>query len=463
MDFLNDSINGINAAGAAHAINTASNPPSASETFLQTLEKSTSDPSLEMDHHSGNGNTNKTDFILNSNSHNESANTQHKEEINRNVENSSKKDESESKREKTIDDESKREKTDDRKTVEKDKKDEKEKTINDDEKKEKPKNTSENSEDGEIKKGNKEDNHPLSAGSKIKELIKKVEVQHEVITRAKGDIKENFGESKSSTSGDHLEKVMLKTLEDQGNTTKNKTESTKKNTRDHASGDAGSSNDTKKTRDPEIDKTDKTDDKSAAKTDPKLQKKEASQDNPVQLQSSQNKETSLLNNTGDAKVKTVPLRQDLQELYQALKDKISSNVETSIKMMIANGENRVNIQLHPPELGRVHVDLIVKDHAMHAKINAESQAVKEVILSNLDQLKSNLENAGIQINQIDVEVGGFKNLFDKQFGQGNSSTGGRGGRGNESTADSEEPIPADKVKNQRPVSYFLGRSINLTI
>jgi flagellar hook-length control protein FliK len=64
------------------------------------------------------------------------------------------------------------------------------------------------------------------------------------------------------------------------------------------------------------------------------------------------------------------------------------------------------------------VELVVQDNQVTAKINTENAAVKEVILANLDQLKSNLINAGTQINKFDVEVGGFKNYFEQHFSKG---------------------------------------------
>ena len=81
----------------------------------------------------------------------------------------------------------------------------------------------------------------------------------------------------------------------------------------------------------------------------------------------------------------------------------------------------------------------------------------------MDQLKSNLENAGIHINQISVEVGGFNNQFEKKFSDGKNGNGGKGNQGNSSSGDTQEEVAPGKVKNQRPVSYYLGRSINLVV
>jgi flagellar hook-length control protein FliK len=111
----------------------------------------------------------------------------------------------------------------------------------------------------------------------------------------------------------------------------------------------------------------------------------------------------------------------------------------------------------------VQVELVVQDNQVTAKINTENAAVKEVILTNLDQLKSNLTNAGTQINKFDVEVGGFKNHFERQFSK-EGSTNGRhqGGTGHGPPQDSNELMP-DQVKNQQALTFYLGRSINCLI
>ena len=117
-------------------------------------------------------------------------------------------------------------------------------------------------------------------------------------------------------------------------------------------------------------------------------------------------------------------------------------------MMVSEGENRVSINLHPPELGKIQVELVVKDNHVHARINTENAAVKEVIMTNLDQLKSNIENAGISVTKFDVEVGGFRNQFDQQFSEGNSN--GRGGSGSGSQESSEYSLPKDPDWREKP-------------
>lgn len=297
---------------------------------------------------------------------------------------------------------------------------------------------------------------------KMREAFRKQQLHEVESVQTKNLIKENFGESKSTSSSDNLEKVMLKTIEDQGKATETKVveHTTQKQGNEKNTHDSDSGKDQKNAV--EID-THKVDDKSATKNESKTQKKEAGQENTTFqfiLQDSKNTQTNV-----DPKLKTVAQTTNNLELYQAYKDQITSSVENSIKMLVSNQENKVNIQLQPPELGKVQVELIVKDNIVNAKLHTENIAVREVILTNLEQLKSNLENAGIHVNEFNVEVGGFKNQFDQQFSNGKSGSNGNGGGGyggNEQGYEKEELLP-DRARNQRPLTYFLGRSINVIV
>ncbi|HLP46257.1 MAG TPA: hypothetical protein VK469_09935, partial [Candidatus Kapabacteria bacterium] len=94
----------------------------------------------------------------------------------------------------------------------------------------------------------------------------------------------------------------------------------------------------------------------------------------------------------------------------------------------------------------------------------ENIAVKEAILTNLDQLKSNIESAGIIVHRFDVEVGGFRNPFDRQFSNG--KPGNRRIDNNEIAGVADIPEDewlSDKIIKHKAYSYFLGRSINYLV
>ncbi len=82
--------------------------------------------------------------------------------------------------------------------------------------------------------------------------------------------------------------------------------------------------------------------------------------------------------------------------------------------MIRAGEQRGRMLIHPPELGRLDLDLAIKNGHLHANLSAENPLVKEVIEANLNQLKQQLSNQGLTVDSFEVMVG----LEDRQFKEG---------------------------------------------
>jgi flagellar hook-length control protein FliK len=274
-----------------------------------------------------------------------------------------------------------------------------------------------------------------------------------------GNIKENAGENKNTANTGNLSKTVIDNLEKQ-HTKQTQDKNNSQNQQQNKAENETSSD--QRLKDPDIEKNDS---KTSFKQELKTAKKNAATDLTFS-QVDNIKDPQQLN---DIKIKKALAQQspNLLEQYQGIKEKITGSVENSIKMLVANGENRVTMNLHPPELGKVQVELVIKDSQINAKINTENVAVKEVIMSNLDQLKSNLANAGTQVNKFDVEVGGFKSQFEQQTGfnrNGSGSGKGKGGNGNgyQSGQDSGD-LQSGQIMNNKALTFFLGRSINCLI
>jgi len=73
--------------------------------------------------------------------------------------------------------------------------------------------------------------------------------------------------------------------------------------------------------------------------------------------------------------------------------------------MIRTGEQKSRIHIRPPELGRLDIDLTIKNGHLQANMSAESIIVKEIIEANLNQLKQQLSNHGLTVDKFDVMVG----------------------------------------------------------
>lgn len=83
-------------------------------------------------------------------------------------------------------------------------------------------------------------------------------------------------------------------------------------------------------------------------------------------------------------------------------------VEQIVDRMVFNLEQEhqeVRIQLKPDYLGEVSIKVAIERGIVRAEFVAENQAVKEIIAASLPQLRVNMEQAGIQLGDVNVNLG----------------------------------------------------------
>ena len=68
------------------------------------------------------------------------------------------------------------------------------------------------------------------------------------------------------------------------------------------------------------------------------------------------------------------------------------------------GPGRVRIALNPPHLGTLDMDVFVRANKVHIILQAENNNVRQVLLSNMNSLRSSLHNQGLIVDSIDVSV-----------------------------------------------------------
>ena len=61
--------------------------------------------------------------------------------------------------------------------------------------------------------------------------------------------------------------------------------------------------------------------------------------------------------------------------------------------------------IHPPELGRLDLDLSIKQGHLQAHLSAESTVVKELIEANLNHLRQQLSDQGLVVDKFEVMLG----------------------------------------------------------
>lgn len=98
---------------------------------------------------------------------------------------------------------------------------------------------------------------------------------------------------------------------------------------------------------------------------------------------------------------------------------IMHQVMDKFNIMARNKETRLNLQLHPAELGQLKIDLTFKEGAIRAHVVAQTQQVQEVLEKNMSRLREVLEDQGLQIEELTVssQAGNDSdfNLFEEQL------------------------------------------------
>jgi len=76
----------------------------------------------------------------------------------------------------------------------------------------------------------------------------------------------------------------------------------------------------------------------------------------------------------------------------------------SIRLQTGLRSSSARLQLHPPELGRVRVDVRLAGEHVEIDVRTETDAARETLSHRADELKTALEHHGIHVDRLDVAV-----------------------------------------------------------
>lgn len=119
-------------------------------------------------------------------------------------------------------------------------------------------------------------------------------------------------------------------------------------------------------------------------------------------------------------------------------EEVIRHIAERFHVMRRDSDTRINLQLHPAELGALRIDLSVKNGLVRANVVASTQIAQDIIEKNMPRLRSILEQQGFSIDEILVSntspaVDDF-NLFDRQHYDDRGSRQPSSPNGNTSTA-----------------------------
>jgi flagellar hook-length control protein FliK len=138
---------------------------------------------------------------------------------------------------------------------------------------------------------------------------------------------------------------------------------------------------------------------------------EAIKDNYQNYIPRQEGQGDALNNVDDQVLMNEKPMFDTESLIKQIQSqiKISTNLDTT----------KMQFQLNPEHLGKLTVQLASKDGVVTAQITAQNTLVKEVLESQIIQLRENMNNQGVKVEAVEVTV--ESHAFERNLEQDNSN------------------------------------------
>jgi flagellar hook-length control protein FliK len=157
----------------------------------------------------------------------------------------------------------------------------------------------------------------------------------------------------------------------------------------------------------------------------------------------------------------VPTASGAPQLTRASVAQAAERVQELVRIATTRAGNaRATLQLRPEALGQVDVHLRTTKEGLVATIAAHDQAGLDALQSAANELKRTLEDRGVQLHSLDLQLGsgsGFSNQGDA--GQASS---GKGGRSASYGLDGEDADDELELNISRTPSAQLGELVDVT-
>ncbi len=125
--------------------------------------------------------------------------------------------------------------------------------------------------------------------------------------------------------------------------------------------------------------------------------------------------------------------------------KTVDNVVKSVKTLVQNGNSTMVVRLDPPELGQLNIKISSDSNGMSIEIQATNAKTQQMLQQNSNNLRSALENSGINVNNVDVQF--------KPDVKNNANAGSDSNNGQQSMFDQNNNSFSGQGRNQADESY----------
>ena len=140
------------------------------------------------------------------------------------------------------------------------------------------------------------------------------------------------------------------------------------------------------------------------------------------------------------------------------------------RVTITQDVSSMEMQLRPENLGRIYLEVTMKEGAVHAQLAAQDEAVKEALQAQIATLQEKLDQAGIRVDAIEVTVASheFERNLEQNEHQGDAKQDMDQGHRNrksgftEGVSDGQSSVISEEDALTAQIRRDNGNSVDLT-
>ncbi len=204
-------------------------------------------------------------------------------------------------------------------------------------------------------------------------------------------------------------------------------------------------------------------------TDAKTQENESAKQNNTGGDRRNHREHNVREGSviSDANVRFNPIEEIQVELADRVGRSQAENIVNQITEQLRFNVNEefksMEMQLYPEHLGKVGVQVAIKDGILTAQITAENETVKKAIEAQIVNLKESFNNQGLKVENVEVTIASHsfeENNMHNQDGQSNQGRGRKNRRLNSALVDELNGITDEQSEDA--VMEALGNTVSYT-
>ena len=126
---------------------------------------------------------------------------------------------------------------------------------------------------------------------------------------------------------------------------------------------------------------------------------------------------SLLNAQSQTAEKTSEIsasskEKETESSHESLRTQTMDQIVRRAVFFLRNGQNEARIDLKPEHLGHIRMQITTEHHQVTVRILTEHSFVKDMIENNIQQLKSELQQQGLSVDELEVSVASDSDRYD---------------------------------------------------